>query len=276
MNEVASIRASTGAPPSGASGMTAHACDGALLPEAPSLETTLLEAQVLVRTLRSRTELTKADVAGSRREQALTEAREAMATAAKEEREAAHKGKWVKALQVAGTIAGVAVGVVSIACSGGATTPAVVALAGLAISASSPYVADATHNEKLGLALAISGAALSLGAGIVSATASTAGQMSTATKVVLLSGKMAGATAEVGTGAATYSRGTNEKAALLSRADAQAASCEASKQQAEVEDAIAMLGEIEASARRAMNAIIGIADDRRATGAELIHNMRRA
>ncbi len=82
--------------------------------------------------------------------------------------------------------------------------------------------------------------------------------------------------AEIGAGAATYSRGSSEASALEHRADAQQASSDAAREQVEVDEAISMLKEIEASARRAMNSIVAVADTRRSTTAAVIQNMRRA
>ena len=215
-------------------------------------------------------------MAQAERERALTEARDAVRNADKELIEADHKGKWVSALRTVGTIAGIAVGVASVVCTAGASAPAIVALAGIALSASSPYIAKAADSEKLGLALTLAGAAMSLGGGLAAAGSSAAGQWTSAEKAVILTAKATNATAEIGAGTATWARGRDEAAALDSRADAQAASSHAQREQVEVDEAISMLKEIEASARRAMKSIMAMGDTRAQTTASVIQNMRRA
>lgn len=276
MTPVCSIRTGAILPRQDAAASANNPAATPILPGAPSIESLLAEAQFLVRNTRTHNALAKADVAQAERERALTEARDAMREAEEEQRKAEHKGKWVTALRTVGTIAGVVVGAASVCCSGGATAPAVVALIGVALSASSPYVAKATNSDKLGLALTLAGAAMSLGGGLAAAGTSAAGQWTTAEKVIILSSKATNASAEIGAGAATYSRGSSEASALEHRADAQQASSDAAREQVEVDEAISMLKEIEASARRAMNSIVAVADTRRSTTAAVIQNMRRA
>lgn len=116
---------------------------------------------------------------------------------------------------------------------------------------------------------------MSLGAGLASAGTTAAGQWSTAQKVVIVGAKVSNASAEVGQGALTISRGRDEAASIEARADAQKLRADAAREQVEVDEAIAMLKEIEASSRRAMNSILAIADTRTRMAGSVIDNLRR-
>lgn len=228
------------------------------LPDA-DLATALFQAQVLSRRIQSRTALATAESAQSNREQAISEARAELQRAAEEQKAAESKGKWINALRTVGTVAAVVVAAASVVFSAGMSAPAAVALVGVALSVSSPYVAEWTGSKELGLGLALAGAAMSLGAGIYSAAATAATTtLTTSQQVVIVGGKVASASAEVSAGAATIARGRNEAAALEARSASQMKRAAAEREQVAIDEAVATLAAIEASARRAIVSILAV------------------
>ncbi|MGZ3454680.1 MAG: hypothetical protein ACXVEF_34040, partial [Polyangiales bacterium] len=125
------------------------------------LQSLLQTMQVARRTVQSQAATASATTARSEREQKLEEARDALRAAEEAQRDADEKGGILSTLETVATVAAAVAAVASVVVTGGASTPAIVALAGVALSASSPYVAQATDSEEVGLACALGGALLS-------------------------------------------------------------------------------------------------------------------
>lgn len=246
------------------------------LPEVGDLQSALFAAQAAMKNTRSKSAMMSAEGAQLAREHAIDEARAAVAKALEEQRDAEEKGSWIKTLRTVGTIAAVVVAAASVVCSAGISAPAAVALVGVALSVSSPYIAEATGSQKLGLALALVGAAMSLGAGIYSAAISSATTMTTAQQAAIVAGRVTSGSAEVASGVVTIEKGEAEARAQEARADATRHRSEVEEQQAVVDDAIALLDDIEKKSRRAIASILAIGQTESVARNTTVTNMRRA
>ncbi len=203
--------------------------------------------------------------AGVARDAALERARQAeeRARAAQEK-----SGFWSDVASVASTVAtvaGVVAAAAAVVCSGGSAV-AIVALAGTALSASSPLIARGA-GEDAGKAAFWVGTAASLGAAgyqiagaAVSGAAASAGAREAGTWA-LGGARVAEGGARVQQGYATAQKGEADASVLYARADGAAARAAVKRSQAEVDAMIDLLREVEASVRRAAKTILAIGDE---------------
>jgi len=246
------------------------------LPEVVDLQSALFAAQATMKDTRSKSALMSADGAQLARDHAVEQARAAVAKAQQEMRDAEEKGELIKTLRTVGTIAAVVVAAASIVCSAGISTPGAIALVGVALSVSSPYVAEAGH-EKLALAMAVAGAVASLGAGIYSSLVSTTTTTLTAAQqATVVAAKATVASTQIAGGVATIKKGSAEARAQDARADAITHRANAQQEQAIVDDAIALLNEVETKSRRAIASILAVGQSASAARGTVISHMRRA
>lgn len=167
-------------------------------------------------------------------------------------------------------IAAAAVGAVaSVVATGGASAPLMVALAGVALSASSPYIGQAaakvSGDQKVGDAFAtgafVTGAALSIaggGASLFTTAGAGSGTLQViAAKTAVASNATAGA-AKVGEGVYTIREKGAESDYEHARADVLQAKSAARRAQQETEAVIEQLKALEGSVRRALDAVAGV------------------
>lgn len=248
-----------------------------LLPECGDLQAGLFAAQALLKNARSKVAIVSADAAQTGREHALEQAREAVRRAQEEMKEAESKAEWIKGLRTVATVAAVVVAAASVVCTAGLSAPGVIALAGVALSASSSYIGEAAGSEELALALAVAGALMSCGAGMYSALTSSAAAntMNAAQQAVVVGGRVAGGTAEIASGSLTIAKGHDEADAQEARADETVHRAQAQREQAMVDDAIALLNDVETKSRRAVMSVMGIGDSIASARMQVINNVRR-
>jgi hypothetical protein len=133
----------------------------------------MLIARAISRGAESKAAISQAEAASDAREARMAEAQAAERKAREAAENAEKKSGLLGVLKTVATVAAV-VAVAASVCTGGLTAPAALALVGVALSVSAPVVAEATGCEKLGMGMAIAGAACSLGSAGISAFSSTA------------------------------------------------------------------------------------------------------
>lgn len=214
----------------------------------------------------------------SDRDQALRAAREAQQRAAEAQDTSSFWGDVAGTLAQVAEVAAATAAVASVVATGGASAPALVALGGTLLSASSPYLAKATGSETVGDVALYGGLAASVGgSGYTVLTGD--GGASIASKAA----RDIGATAQgieggarVGQGVATFESKSHAADASLARADAMAARVRAHRAQETVEETIGQLKELDASVRRALSTLIRTADDVRETRQAVIAHVGRS
>jgi hypothetical protein len=187
------------------------------------------------------------------------EARAALERAHQEAANASEAGAsaafWKKCACWAGAVAAVA----ATACTMGSAAPLAVVAIGVALSVSSPYigqaVGNATGSEKAGqwtaIACAIGGAAIQMCAGSPTGAA-------TALQAVQVGAAATSATATCVEAVKTYESKKHDANAEDARAEAMGARAAARRNQSEMDTVVEELKGLEASIRRAMDAIGGI------------------
>ncbi len=210
-----------------------------------------------------------------------TELREAREAEARAEEASKHGGFWgslAHDFAVVAEVAGVVAAVGSVVATGGASAPAIIALSGVALSASSPLVTKVTGSEKLGAAAMWTGLGLSLAAGGYTLFAGGLSNPTVSkTAATLTSWTIAAqGSATVVSGGATIVQKRYEGDVADEQANALAMTGRAKRTQQEVEDAIEKLKELEASVQRAIMAITQGGDAMDATKSSIVGHLGRS
>ena len=233
-----------------------------LLPDA-DLETTFMmflgEARKnAANTAESRSNLAKAD-----RDQAADAARKAEDAAKRAETKASFWSEFGSVAKKVAIVAGAIGGAAAVVCSGGTAAPAVIALAGLALSASSPYIGSACGSTAGKVAMWTGLAASVVGGGWSAfATAGAAGS-GLATGVKVTAQLVEGAAG--GTEGVASAKGERESANVLDhRADAMNATTAMKQADTELASVVEMIKEVEASVRRGLTILHAVTHEREA------------
>ncbi|MBI2392689.1 MAG: hypothetical protein HYV09_24095 [Deltaproteobacteria bacterium] len=279
-----------------------------LLPQGGDLRTLLAELKV-----RDREQSTRDAESGVAIQEVVREAAADRARLALEQAKAAQKegGFWSslgKTMSTIATVAAVVAAAASVVCSGGASAPAILALAGTLLSAGSPLIAKAAGDDAGKVAL-YGGIALSLagaGASVLGKTAATQAAKAAATQTAKTAAAHAAHAAKtaaaqaanptlraIGTATVVAARTTEggaritegfakvrekhyEAAAERSNADAIAHRAEVRRSQAQVEELVESLRELDASVSRAMQTLAKVGEDEHLTRQQIVSNFRRA
>jgi len=219
------------------------------------------------------------------REAASTRAREALEQAKAKDEDSGFWAKVGSTLSTVATVAAVVAAAASVVCTGGASAPAILALAGTLLSASSPLIAKAAGDDAGKVAM-YGGIALSLGSAgwsVFGKTAAVEGAKLAASSPTVRS---------IGAGTVILARGTEGGARIAegygkvrekhagaeaehARADALEARTQVRRSQAQVEALVDCMRELDASVSRAMQTIAQVAVDHEQSRQQLVTNLRR-
>ena len=248
---------------------------------APDIETLLLVAQLDGRDAQEAQARGEAHVHTQARTFALAEARAAEAEAKEAEEKAS---KWLGltgALATVATVAGAVAAIAAVVSTGGASAPIVIAAAGALLSASAPAVKQAFGDDAGTVAL-WGGVAMSLTGGGWSIAATRAAEASAGASAAKSLAVWIGASAHAAEGATRVAQGVSqgkEKSLEAESLDERAVVLErratAKREQGEIDDVIARLSDLEASARRAIAAILSIENNVNATRRTLVAGIGR-
>jgi len=227
----------------------------------------------------------RANASATARDRAFAQAQDAREHAKQAEESAQKWGDFVTVAKVVGTVAAAAASIASVVATGGASAPAVIALAGVLLSASSPLVEKAAGKDAGKVAM-WGGAALSLGAGAVqvgtaalsTATTTAAAAQSAGQKLAVwveAGAKVAEGSSRVAQGAGTVGQGRKEGEAADARADGVERRAAAKRAQDQIDEVIDQLREVEASVRRAIHTVIAVGEDIESTRASIIARVGR-
>jgi hypothetical protein len=226
----------------------------------------LAAAQLDARDARASQSKSSAQSASAKRDESLEKARDAEKAAAEAEQaaeEASHKSSWLKKV---GLAAGVVAAAASVVVSGGSAAPVVLALAGLALSASSETIGHELGENwgKVamwgGLACSVAGSCWNVGELL-----SQGGTIAASKSSVEVAARMTGAAADGGAAAYEASSKSHEADASDRHADALADRTTAKALQRDVEQMIELLRTAEKSARRGMQAVMNMSKEIEAT-----------
>lgn len=284
MIAVSSVRLLGGAPSLGPAGPArAAAALPPMLPEIGDIAALLMQLKAKNRAQAEHNAAAGVAVQDVVRGEASARAREALAQAKEHHEKSGFWGKLGSTLSTVAVVAGVVAAAASVVCTGGASTPAILALAGTLLSASSPLVADVA-GEDAGRVAMWGGVALSLGGAGWSACSKTAvaegAQLAgSSTRTVAAGTQVAAKTTEGGARIAEgYSkvREKREDAKVeRSQADAMEARAAVRRSQDQVESLVECLRDLDASVTRAMQTIAQMSNDHHGARQALVTNLRR-
>ena len=199
------------------------------------------------------------------REAKLHEVHEAQARAKEAQERAGHWARLVGIGSTVATVAACVAAVASIAVTGGASTPLVIAAAGTLLSASSPAVKDLAGEDAGKVALwggvvaSVVGGGLSIaGTRAAAAKASTEAAKTLATwaQRAVVAGHLAEGGGRIVQGGATIAQKRAEGDTLDEQADAIANRAAVKRVQSEIDEVVAGVADLEASVRRAISTVI--------------------
>jgi hypothetical protein len=226
----------------------------------------LAAAQLGMRDARANQEKSCAESAATRRDGALEKAREAEKAAAAAQHaaeEAAHKSSLFKKIGIG---AGIVAGAAAVVASGGTSAPAIIALAGVLLSASSGEIGEHCGKQWGGIAEKVGvGCSVLGGVGSLAELATSGATMAASRGALFTGAKLAEAGADAGAG---IERGRAERFqgdAVDAHADALAGRASAKAAQREQEQVIELLRVAEKAARKGMQAVMAMANEIDAT-----------
>lgn len=272
-------------PPAPAAGWQPKLHGPPMLPQGSDVRMLLAELKVRDRDQAARDAESGVAVQDVVREAATERARLALEQAKAAQNEGGFWAKLGKTMSTVATVAAVVAAAASVVCSGGATAPAILALAGTLLSASSPMIAKAAGDDAGkfamygGIALSLGGAgAAALGKtavikGLEVAASPTARAIATAT---LVAARTTEGGARITEGYTEVREKHYDAAAERSNADALSHRAEVRRSQAQVEELVESLRELDASVSRAMQTLAKAGDDEQATREQIVSNFRRA
>lgn len=232
------------------------------LPPGGDLMSLLAAAQLEVRDANASAQRAGAERAAGKREDAIEKARDAERQAEQAQRAAAEAAKKASWLKKAAMVAGVVAGVASVVATGGTSAPAILALAGAVLSASSSKIGEwagaqwGAAADRAGLMLGVVGCAAGLG------QLATAGAEQVAARSALEAAARASQAGLQG-GAAYEQKVSADHAAdaVDRRADALGQRTVAKGAQREEEQIIELLRVAEQAARKGMQAVLAMSQE---------------
>lgn len=241
-------------------GSQAPAGAPAALPPA-DLESALMALEHEARATTANLAEQRSETAKADRDRAAEAARKAEADARAAESRGGFWGKLGGVAKVVATVAAVVGGAAATVFSAGTAAPAVVALCGLALSMSSPYIGKAC-GKTAGDVAAWTGVAASLIGGGAGALASTGTRQAALAVTVQVGARTVEGTARATEGAATIAEKRAAAEAIDRQADAAAARVALTRANHQLDEVVELLREVEASARRALGTVHTIVEER--------------
>jgi hypothetical protein len=209
---------------------------------------------------------------------AMERAKQAEEAAKAAQQEAADKSSFVSTMSEIATVAACVAAVASVVVTGGASAPAVIALAGTLLSASSPLIAKEC-GEDWGKAAMYGGTALSLvGAGgtmFAAKAATTSVTVANVAKGTVIGARVVEGGARIGQGVGTIQQKKAEGDVVEAQAHVSAQKAALKRIQGDLESTVELMKEVEASARRAAQTILQIGNNLDESRAALVARIGR-